>query len=346
MSRKFFIFIAVMILLLSACAPAATPTPTTIPPTATTEPTETSEPTPESTATEVPEPTAEPTEAATAEPELMTFNDDLGHTIELADYPQRIVSLSPSTTEILFAVGAGDQVVGREDFSLYPEEALAVQSVGSMWGDLPSESILALEPDLIVVAEIISQEQVQALQDLGLNVYWQANPEDFEGLYKNMSDLAAITGHTEQADAMIADLQARVDDVLAVVATAETVPSTFYELDGSDPANPWTVGSGTFTDYIITLAGGTNAAAALQGEYAQISAEELIAVNPDVILLGDALYGVSVESVAERSGWDVITAVQNGTIYPIDPNIISVPGPRLVDALEETAKLLHPDLFE
>ncbi len=89
-----------------------------------------------------------------------------------------------------------------------------------------------------------------------------------------------------------------------------------------------------------------NAAAALQGEYAQISAEELIDVNPEIILLSDALYGVTPESVAGRPGWDGISAVTNGAIYPIDPNMMSVPGPRLVDALEETAKLVHPELFE
>ena len=121
-------------------------------------------------------------------------------------------------------------------------------------------------------------------------------------------------------------------------------PSVFYELDATDPTNPWTSGAGTFIDYIITEAGGLNAASSLQGDYAQISAEELVATNPDIILLADALYGVTPESVAERPGWDVITAVVDNAIYPIDPNMMSVPGPRLVDALEETAKLLHPEL--
>ena len=101
-----------------------------------------------------------------------------------------------------------------------------------------------------------------------------------------------------------------------------------------------------FIDYIIRQAGGINAASALQGDYAQISSEELIAVNPDIILLADALYGVTPESVAERPGWDVITAVKENALYPIDPNMMSVPGPRLVDALEETARLLHPEVFE
>ena len=333
-NKTFRLFLAVFLvsgLLLGACAPAATPTPTSAPPT--------QEPAP----TEMPAtlaPTPEP------EPEMMTFVDDLGNTLEFADYPQKIVSISPSTTEILFAIGAGGQVVGRDDLSLFPEEALAVTSVGALWGELPTEAILALEPDLVVAAQIISEDQVKALRDLGLNVYWQANPATYEELWDNLRDFGKLTGHEDETETLVAGLEARVKTVQEKIAPLSDHPSVFYELDATDPANPWTTGAGTFIDYIISMAGGANAASALQGDYAQISAEALIAVNPDIILLSDALYGVTPESVAERPGWDVITAVVNGAIYPIDPNIMSVPGPRLVEALEETAKILHPELFE
>ena len=141
---------------------------------------------------------------------MMQFTDDLGQTILLSEYPQAIVSLSPSTTEILFAIGAGDQIVGREEFSLYPEEALEVASIGSLWGEMPIEAILALEPDLVVAAQIISEEQVQSLVDLGLQVFWQANPSDFDGLYENLMDLAVLTGHEFEAEALNTDLLARV----------------------------------------------------------------------------------------------------------------------------------------
>jgi iron complex transport system substrate-binding protein len=130
------------------------------------------------------------------------------------------------------------------------------------------------------------------------------------------------------------------------VSGIEDGPSVFYELDATDPANPWTTGSGTFIDYVITTVRATNAAADLQGAYAQISSEQLIAVNPDVILLADAMYGETPEGVAERAGWEGIQAVVDGAVYPFDPFILSVPGPRLVDGLEEVARLLYPDLFE
>jgi iron complex transport system substrate-binding protein len=319
MKRNILILFMIIGLLLTACGPEAPVTPVS---------------NQEST------PTKEPM------PEKMVFEDDLGNTIELDGYPQSIVSISASTTEILFAIGAGDQLVGRDEYSIYPEEALEVTSVGAMWEELPAEAILALEPDLVVAAQIISEDQVNALRDLGLNVYWQANPTSYEGLWENLRDFAKLTGHEDEAETLIADLKARVAAVQEKTATVPERPSVFYELDATDPSNPWTAGSGTFIDYIINQAGGTNAASALEGDYAQLSSEQLIAVNPDIILLADAPYGTTSESVAERPGWDVITAVQENTIYPIDPNMMSVPGPRLVNALEETARFVHPELFE
>jgi len=328
--QLFCVMLVVTGLLLTACGPDVTPT--ALPPA------------PEPAPTDPPAPEA--TEEPQTEPEMMVFVDDAGHTLEYEDYPQRIVSISASTTEILFAIGAGDQVVGRDEFSLYPEEALEVTSVGALWGELPTEAILALEPDLVVAAQIISEDQLQALRNLGLNVYFQANPTSYENLWDNLRDFAKLTGHEDETEILIADLDARVKAVQEKIAPLSYHPSVFYELDATDPANPWTTGSGTFIDYIITTAGGSNAASALEGDYIQISAEEMIAVNPDIILLADAEYGVLPEVVAGRPGWDVITAVINDAIYPIDPNLMSVPGPRLVDALEETARLLHPEVFE
>ncbi len=327
--KKTILFLLTLTLLLGACTPAATPA---------TAPAE-----PETTLVEE---APAPVEETAPESEPMTFTDDMGNELTFDEYPQAILSISPSTTEILFAIGAGEQMVGRDDMALYPEEALALPSIGSLWGDLPTEAILAMEPDLIVAAEIISTEQVAALQELGLQVYWQANPTDYDGLWKNLRDFGALTGHVDESETLVTELAARVDAVNTAIMPLSYRPTVFYELDATDPANPWTAGSGTFIDLIINTAGGFNAASELQGEYTQISSEQLIAVNPQVILLSDALYGVTPESVAERAGWDAIIAVQEGAMYAIDPNIMSVPGPRLVDALEEVAKLLHPGVLE
>jgi len=300
----------------------------------------------------VEETTMPPTEVPTAvpmpteEPEPMSFTDGMGRTIELEEYPTSIVTLGPSILESLFAIGAGDQVVGREEFSTYPEEALAITNVGSLWGELPAEAIVALEPDLVICPQLIQPEQVTALEDLGLTVFWQANPSDFEGLYANLTSLAKLSGHEEEAQTLIDSIKTRVAAVETVIATAEDLPTVFYELDATDVQNPYTTGAGTFIDTLITMGGGTNIGAVLEGDYAKMSSEEIIVQNPEIILLSDAPYGITPESVAERPGWEVISAVENDKVFPFDPFLVSVPGPRMVDGLEAMAKLFHPDLFE
>jgi iron complex transport system substrate-binding protein len=266
--------------------------------------------------------------------------------IELAEPASAIVTLGPSALESLFAIGAGDQVVGREEFSTYPEEALEITNIGSLFGELPAEAILALEPDLVIAPEIITQEQVQALEDLGLTVFYQANPTSFEGLYVNLEVLGILSGHDAEALELIAGLEARVTAVEAALANVEERPTVFYELDATDPQNPFTTGAGTFIDTMITMSGGENIGAVLEGAYAQISSEEVILQDPDIIILGDAPYGVTPENLAERAGWADLSAVQSGQVHPFDPFLVSVPGPRLVDGLEALAQLIHPEVFE
>ncbi len=339
--------LALMALALTACRGAAS-TPTT--PAANQPPVE--EPTSAPTATATAAPTLPPTETPTEVPTdqaapAIEMTDDLGNTVVLPTYPQRIVSLAPSITESLFAIGAGEQVVGRDSNSTYPPEATALPDIGSLWQEVPLENILALEPDLVIAAEIIAPEQVQQMQDAGLTVFWLANPKDFDGLYRNLRVLAQLTGHEAEAEDLIAGLQSRVDTVTALTRDIpeDERPVVFYELDASDPAAPWTSGPGTFLDAAITLAGGRNAGAGLEGEWAQMSLEALLAINPDIIVLADAPYGVTPESVAQREGWSTLRAVQEGRVYPFDPYLLSVPGPRMVQGLETLAVLFHPDIF-
>jgi iron complex transport system substrate-binding protein len=331
------VLISILALVLGACAaePAAE---TPAQPTAEVEdPAQTPE-------DELPEP------QPSVEPEFdeapLSVTDDLGTDLTLEGPAQKIVAISPSMTEIVFAIGAGDRLIARESNSLYPEEALEVQDLGALWDGLPVEDIVALEPDLILAAEIITADQVGQLQELGLNVFWQKNPDDFDGLYENIREISVLTGNEDQAEEVISSLQERVAAVDASLADVEQTPLVFYELDATDPINPWTTGSGTFISYIINKSQGENLGDVLEGEWAQISSEELVAQNPDVILLADAMYGVTAERVAERAGWTDIQAVQDGEIYPVDPSILSVPGPRLVDGYELVAGLLHPESME
>ncbi len=274
----------------------------------------------------------------------LTFTDGLGREVKLDGPAQRVITLAPSLTEVLFAVGAGSQVVGRDDFSDYPAEALNVASIGSTFGDLNTEAILALEPDLVLAAEINTPEQVKSLEDLGITVYYLNNPLTFAELYDQVRLVGQLTGHEEEADELAESLSARVDAVTEAVGNVTERPTVFYEIDGTDPAKPWTTGPGTFMDTMITMAGGVNIGGVLSDQYAQISVEEIVAQNPDFIILGDAAFGVTVESIGERAGWSDLTAVQDGHVIPFDDNLASRPGPRLVDGLEELLKILHPEL--
>ncbi len=286
---------------------------------------------------------AQPTAAATAG---ISITDGLGRLVTMAAPAQRVISLAPSNTEILFAVGAEAQVVGRDPYSDYPAEAQNVTDIGDTFAELNTELVVSLAPDLVLAAEITPPEQVAQLEQLGINVFWLANPIDLEGLYTNLNIVAQLTGHEQETADVIDALRARVQAVQTTLADVTEVPTVFYEVDGlSDPNAPYTAGPGTFIDLIITTACGKNAAAAIEG-YKQLSIEELLVQNPDFILLGDAAFGATPELVAARAGWDQLAAVQKNQVFAFDDNLMSRPGPRLIEALEQLARLLHPELFK
>ena len=281
----------------------------------------------------------------TPTPAALAFTDGLGREISLSGPAQKVISLAPSNTEILFAIGAESQVVGRDNLSDYPAEAANVTDIGSPFEALNTELIVSLKPDLVLAAEINTPEQVKQLEDLGLTVYYLKNPLTLEEMYGNLEVVAQMTGHETETATLIESLKARVAAVDEKIAPLSSRPSVFYELDASDPAKPYTAGKGTFITQLIDRAGGYNIASDIDG-YPQFSLEQVVAADPNFIILGDSAYGVTAESLASRPGWENLSAVKNNQIFPFDDNLVSRPGPRLVDALEELAKLLRPELFQ
>ena len=277
----------------------------------------------------------------------ITKTDGLNRPVTLEKPAQRIVSIAPSNTETLFAVGAGAQVVGRDESSDYPIEATPLPTVGGFSG-FNSESIVALKPDLVVgmAGDFNTPELAASLEKLGLTVYYLPNPTTLEDVYTNIETVGVLTGHPTEAAALVKSLETRVSAVDKKIATLNTRPLVFFELDATEPAKPYTSGPGTYIDLLINRAGGTNLGSQLQGAWAQIGIEELLVLNPDVIILADSKYGETPEKVSKRAGWETLKAVQQGKVYPVDDNLFVRPGPRLVDGLEALAKLLHPDLFK
>lgn len=295
-----------------------------------------------------PAPTETPIPASpTPEPQPIILTDALGKTITLLTPANRVISLAPSNTEILYAVGAGSQVVGRDAFSDFPVEAQALTDIGGGFGALNTEAIISLDADLVLAADLTPPEQIQAIEDLGLTVFALPNPNDFNTLYDNLRTVATLTGHETEANQLIGSLEKRVSVVEEIISKTETHPLVFYELDASDVNAPYTAGPGTFIDFLIKAAGGNNLGNSMDSPWVQISVEELIIQDPEIIILGDYTWGgITPEDVAGRSGWDVISAVKNGKVYTFDDNLVSRPGPRLVDGLETMARLIHPELFK
>jgi len=318
-------------LVLASCAPAATaaPTSTPIPPAATLAATNTAVP------------------ATTTTTGAITLTDSLSRTVTLAGPAKHVVSLAPSNTEILYALGAGAAVAGRDDYSDFPPEATQVPSIGNEYPHVNAEAIVALHPDLVLAAGVTSSDDVAALAKLGLTVYATGIDGSLNDIYHDIENLGALVGKTDAAKTLVASMRARVDAVKTKAATVSTHPIVFYELDATDPAKPWTAGPGSFVDQLLTLAGGTNAGNIAKDQYAQLSLEQLVSQNPDIIVLGSANFGGQTpELVAARPGWQDIKAVKNHAVYTFDDNLVSRPGPRVVDGLEKLAALLHPETFK
>lgn len=279
---------------------------------------------------------------------VVSLIDDTGFVLEFEDNTMftSIASLAPSTTEIIFWLESEEDLILREDNSYYPEGTAEIESMGSIWGGIPYELLIEKDIDLVIAAEIVSLQQVEEMREIGLTVFYMANPQSFEELFEDFYQISILTSSTDVHDQKISTLTEKYKNVIETIKQAKDTPAVFIELDATDPTKPYTVAGGTFVDTMIQLAGGYNIASEIDNPWPQIDTEFLIEKNPEVILMADYEWGVTIESLIEREGYDVINAVQNLAIYPIYSYETSVPGPRMVDGFENMAKMIHPELFE
>jgi len=269
----------------------------------------------------------------------MTVIDDLGRNVTLNKIPERFVSLASSVTEVLFAVGLGGRVVGVDDFSDYPQEAKNITKVGSF--NLNYELIVSLKPDLIVGADITSRQQISELESRGFAVMILA-PKTIHGILQDIRLIGLVSGNAEKAMNLANSLSARIDAVLLKTSNASlSRPRTYLEYYPY-----WTFGPGSFGDDLIRMAGGSNIAMNATISYPMVNDEWVIQSDPEVIIytVGSGTSTTN-ETIKARPGWSQITAVKENRIYSIDDNIVARPGPRMVDALESLAKIIHPELF-
>jgi iron complex transport system substrate-binding protein len=269
----------------------------------------------------------------------LTFIDDYGRTIEMEGYPERIVSIAPTPTEVLYAVGAGNLVVGVDDYSNYPSEVLDLPKVGSY--ELNLEAIIGLKPDLIISSDLVPQAQLDAIEQQEIQYIILAT-RTMDDVFKDILLIGSITDHAEEAETLVEQLRTRVDTVTALTIAEDVVRPIVY----LEYYPLWTFGPGSFGHDLIELAGGRNIAENGSAEYITVSDEFVIAKDPEVIIYSvGVMTDTTAEDISSRQGWNVIDAVENDRIYSIDDDLISRYGPRIVDGLEELARLLHPELF-
>jgi len=280
------------------------------------------------------------------DPFPLTVVDGHGRTVTVDQAPQRIVSIAPSATEILFALGCGDRVVGVDDYSNYPPEALEKERVGPYYP--PNiEMIVGLTPDLVLGLAFEHHEAAGHMEDLGVNVVLLP-AGGVEDVLTAIELVGRVAGADDRGQELASSLRTRIEAIRRVVdrVPQEDRPRVYYEV-WSDPL--MTVGPGSLIAEVIDIAGGCNIAADAEMEYPTLSPETIIDRDPEIIiypLLHGSATGTTPEDFAARPGWDSISAVADRRIAGVNDDIVSRPGPRVAQAIEELAKTFHPRLFD
>lgn len=278
----------------------------------------------------------------------MEIVDGLGNTVTINKKPERIISIAPSQTEILFALGLEDKIVAVSDYCDYPAEALEKEKVGSSW-TTNTEKIIELTPDIVFVFGEGQAEANEQIAAAGITIV-KFEPESIEEVLASITTIGKITGTDAKAEEIIADMTAKRDKLIEMVK-GQPIKKVFYQV-WDEPL--MTAGVGSFIDELIRLAGGVNIAADAEGAWPMFSAEALVEKDPEVFILPAHIggnMGLSTTEVEEliagvkaRAGYEAITAVKNDRVVAVEPNIVSRPGVRIIEALELFVKAIHPDL--
>lgn len=289
------------------------------------------------------QPTPEKEIAAPPIKSEFSSTDSRGKEITLEQKPQRIISLAPANTEILFALGVDEEIVGITDFCNYPpEKVIQKEKVGGF--STPNiEKIVSLGPEIVFATSGVQAQAVERLEELGIKIYI-LEAETVEKLVTEVENVGRLTGKSQEAKELAENLERRVKAVEEQIGgiSKEQKPKVFFEI-WHDPL--WTAPTRTLIYQVIELAGGQHAVS-IEGDWNQVTtvdAEAVINANPDFIFL--AFENSDPELIYNLSGWGAVSAIKNKKVFSLNPDVINRPGPRIVDALEEIAKILHPDLF-
>lgn len=269
----------------------------------------------------------------------MTVTDSYNRQVKIDKEPEKIISIAPNITEIVFALDRSSKLIGRSEYCDYPEEVKKVASIGSL-KDPSIEKIVELKPDLVIASTHFKKEVVQKLEELGIKVVVFYGQESFEGVYATIEKVSMVLNAKDNAQKLVSEMKMEVQDVLDKVKD-KPCPSIYYVVSFGKTGD-YTAGKDTFIGQMIGMAGGKNAADDVQGW--AYSLEKLTEKKPDIIICSK--YYNSKQGIENANGYKDLAAVKNGKLYEIDNNLLDRQGTRLADGLTELARIIHPEAFK
>lgn len=274
----------------------------------------------------------------------VTITDGANREVTIDDEPKTIVSIQTSSTEISFALGLVDKIIGVSDYDNYPPEALEKEKVGAQ--DINTELVLSLLPDLALVTDYhynTHPELLKQFEEAGIDVVVVGDASSFEDVYGNIELIAEATGSNEQAQKIITDMKQRHEAIKEKAKMITDEKKVWVEV--SPAPDIFTTGTNTFMHEMLESINATNAAEAHEG-WVKLTEEEIVQLNPDVII---TTYGYYIDNprdqVLSREGWNEVPAVKNEQVFDVDSDTVTRPGPRLIEGVEAIAEFVYPEVF-
>ncbi|WP_042463879.1 ABC transporter substrate-binding protein [Neobacillus dielmonensis] len=274
-----------------------------------------------------------------------TIKDALGNNITIEKKPEKIVSLMPSNTEITYALGLGDEIVGVSDFDNYPEEATKKEKMGGT--EINLEKIIALKPNLVLAhasSAHNSEAGLKQLQDAGIPVLIVNDAQNFDQVYDSILMVGKATGETLKAEELVKGMKEKLAEIKKKASEITEKKKVFVEV--SPAPEIYSPGKNTFMNEMLTAINAENVSGDLDG-WAKVDQEAVIKQNPDVIITTYGYYvDNSIEQVLSRAGWENVTAVKNKQVIDVDSDRVTRSGPRIIEGVEDLAKAIYPEVFK
>lgn len=284
------------------------------------------------------------TEEVAKEAFPVKLKDGSDKEVTIESKPGKIVSLIPSNTEVTYALGAGDAVVGVNDYDNYPEEVKDVEKIGGT--DFNVEKIISLKPDVVLADASSNESGLQQLRDAGLTVVVVLAATSLDAVYDSIQFIGKVTGTTDQANKIVKGMKEKLAKIKEKAKTIKPEDQKKVFAEVSPVPNIYTAGKGSFMDEMITVIGAKNVVDVAE-PWPSFTEEKAVALKPDVIVLTYGYYTPNaVEQVLAREAWKDVPAIKNKQVFDINSDKVVRPGPRLVEGVEELAKAVYPDVYK